>query len=87
MPPKKSNCQHTKQLSKKLLLIILSSLKYFARQGLGVRSHLNNEGNSIELLKLRSLDVPHKADFLRQNRWKMMHPEIQNEVLEIFGQK
>ncbi|KAJ8886577.1 hypothetical protein PR048_012789 [Dryococelus australis] len=33
----------------------------------------------MELLKLRSLDIPHMTDWLQQDIWQMTHPEIQNE--------
>ncbi|KAJ8880705.1 hypothetical protein PR048_017175 [Dryococelus australis] len=72
------------KIASEYLLVILSSWKCLAKEGLTVRKHFNNKGDLIELFKLRSLDVTNMTDWLQQDRWKMMHPEIQNEVLEIF---
>ena len=40
----------------KTLLKQLSSLKYLLRQGLAIRGHDDNEGNLVQLLKLRAED-------------------------------
>ena len=42
-----------KQLNRKMLIIIIRSIKYLARQGLALRGHLSDEGNCIQLLELQ----------------------------------
>ncbi|KAJ8867153.1 hypothetical protein PR048_033017 [Dryococelus australis] len=53
--------EHPQKITSECLLVILSLLKYLAMQGLAVRGHLNNKGNFMELLQLRSLDDPHMS--------------------------
>ena len=42
---------------REMLLKVLSTLRYLARQGLAIRGHHDDDGNLIQLLNCRSEDV------------------------------
>lgn len=64
------------------LFVIMSSLRYLARSGSGIRGHGADIGNLISLLEERANDVPElKAWLKRRDNW--LAPSIQNEILEI----
>lgn len=70
--------------ARKCLLTIISSLRYLMRTGNSVRSHDHNEGNLIELLEERCLDVPELNQWLAR-RNKFLSSDIQNEIIEIMA--
>jgi hypothetical protein len=76
------SCQ---QDSRHCLSMLFTTLKYLARQGLAMRGHSYEDGNYIQLLKLRATDVPVLTQWLERKIDMTSHP-IQNEILEMFGQ-
>ena len=64
---------------KNLLLKQLSSLQYLLRQGLAIRGHQDTEGNLIQLLGLRSEDVPGLKAWLREHRY--LSHQVVNEMI------
>jgi len=58
---------------------ILSSIRYLLRQGQAIRGHDDEEGNFMQLLKLRSDDVKELHDFLQVENRRYTSIEIQNE--------
>lgn len=72
------------QKARAALLVIVSSLRYLARTGSGVRGHEAGDGNLMSLLEERAGDVPElKAWLKRRDNW--LAPTIQNEILEILA--
>ena len=70
--------------SRKALLAIFETVKYLARQGLAMQGHTKDEGNFIQLLKLRSGDIPELKQWLkRRDNWLSNH--IQNEIVDLLG--
>lgn len=66
------------------LLKIISTPRYLARQGLAVRGHIENYGNFLQLLQLRSEDSQELYTWLeRRDNW--LSHDAQNELLEIMG--
>lgn len=52
--------------SHKALTAILSSIRFLAIQGLGLRGHDDNKGNLKQLSLLREADVPGLAEWLNR---------------------
>ena len=50
------------------LLKIISTIKYLARQGLPLRGHEESDGNFMQLLHLRSEDLPVLSDVVREKK-------------------
>ncbi|KAJ8888887.1 hypothetical protein PR048_008381 [Dryococelus australis] len=69
--------------ARKCLLTIISSLRYFMCIGNSVCSHDHSEGNLMELLEERCLDVPELNQWLKR-RNKYFSFDIQNELIEIM---
>ena len=70
-----------KQLNRKMLIIIIRSIKYLARQGLALRGHLSDEGNFIQLLKLQGETDAELRAWLLKKQEKYISGDIQNEIL------
>ena len=70
-----------------MLRIILSSIRYLARQGLAFRKVDSSDSNLIQLLELRAEDVPKINNWLAKSRQKYTSPENQNEMLSIMATK
>ncbi len=75
-------------------LVILSSIRFLARQGLPIRGHYINDaihgsgelnGNLMQLLHLRTEDIPELVAWLKRAQDRFTSPTIQNEVLEIMA--
>jgi len=56
-----SNLEEQKALNKKMLMAILQNIQFLGRQGLALRGHNEKESNFLQLMKLRSLDLPVRA--------------------------
>ncbi|XP_054267247.1 zinc finger MYM-type protein 1-like [Macrosteles quadrilineatus] len=86
--PIESQLSHVKLEQQKLalesLMTIISSVKYLVRQGMAVRGHKNDEGNLMELLKVRCEDKPSLKQWLEKDI-TYTHPTIQNEIIQILG--
>ena len=72
----------------KMLLKLLSCIRYLGRQGLPLRGHHedteNFEGNLYQLLLLQAQDSPQMKTWLRRKEY--ISPEIVNELIMIMGQ-
>ena len=80
--------QHSKekQVNRKMLLKIVSSLRYLARQGLAVRGDGNEKDcNLAQLLRLKGEDDSLMLEWLERKYNKYTLPEIHNELLSVMG--
>ena len=74
-----------------MLLKILSSIRYLARQSLPLRGNWKEEekseydSNFFQLLKLRCEDDPKLAEWMDKKSNKFLSPKIQNEILQIMA--
>ena len=69
-----------------MLRLILSSIRFLARQGLALRGSGSDESaNLIQLLRLRGEDDPNILTWLEKSARKHTAPENQNEMLEIMS--
>lgn len=73
----------TKAENRKMLLKLVSSLKFLLRQGLAIRGHSESEGNLFQLLFLRGEDDPPLRRWLQQQQY--MSHEITNEIIMLLG--
>lgn len=78
-----SQVQKNQAENRGLLLKQLSSLQFLLRQGLAIRGHKETEGNLIQLLKLRSEDMPSLKSWL-QERHYLSH-QVVNEMISLMG--
>ena len=80
-----------KSKNRKILLTILSNIRYLARQALPLRGDWNTEtmceenSNFHQLLKLRAQENPEIIEWLQKRDEKYTSPEIQNEMLEAMA--
>ena len=75
-----------KEVACDILQIILSSVRFLARQGLALRGNNSDaESNLLQLLKLRSKECPQLCTWLQRERLKYTSHECQNEMLEIMA--
>lgn len=74
-----------KVAARDILNIILSSVRYLARQGLALRGDADAESNLIQLLHLRAEDKPQVMKWLERSSRKYTSHENQNEMLEIMA--
>ena len=70
-----------------MLLHVLSTVRYLARQGLAFRGHNDDASNFMQLLKLRCDDIPEMRQWLENNSRKYASHDIQNEMVELMGQR
>ena len=66
-----------------MFLVQVECVKYLLRQSLALRGHIENEGNLIQLLKLREADV-HGLDLWITNGNYQSH-DIINEICQIIS--
>ena len=84
------SAQHSSDIKyhQKMLLKVLSSVRYLARQGLALRGHdetkASFEGNLYQLLFLQSNDCQGMQAWLHKREY--ISPEIINEIISIMGQ-
>ncbi|XP_015770301.1 PREDICTED: xanthine dehydrogenase/oxidase-like [Acropora digitifera] len=74
--------------NRKILLSILSNIRYFARQAFplrGDRGLSEEKSNFHQLLNLRAQENPEIIEWLRKRDEKYTLPEIQNELLEAMA--
>ena len=75
-----------KEQARSMLRLILSSIRFLARQGLALRGSGSDESaNLIQLLRLRGEDDPNILTWLEKSARKHTAPENQNEMLEIMS--
>ncbi len=71
-----------------MLHLILSSVRFLARQGLALPGNNSDEsGNLVQLLKLRAHDIPEMLKWLEKNSQKHISPENQNEMWQTGGKR
>jgi len=73
--------QHVAQ---KCLRVLFTTAGYLARQGLAFRGHDEQEGNFLQMLKVRSADIPEMERWLK-HRFPYTHHSIQDEMLQLYG--
>ena len=76
--------QYKMQVSQnqRMLLKILSSIRFLARQALAIRGHHNDyDGNLIQLLKFQGEGDDEIFKWLEKKTNKYTSPEVQNELI------
>ena len=69
-----------------MLLHILSSVRFLARQGLALRGDGSDESsNLMQLLCLRAEDKPEILQWIKRSAQKHISPENQNEMLQLMA--
>ena len=68
---------------RRILLIEAECIKYLLRQGLALRGHVEDEGNLIQLLKLREGDVVGLSTWMKEGNY--LSHDIINEICEIIS--
>ena len=77
---------HEKQKACDMLYLILSSVRFLARQGLALRGdHCSEESNLTQLLHLRSECNPEMLQWLVKHSNKHVSTENQNEMLQLMA--
>ena len=66
-----------------ILLKLLSSIRYLARQRIPLRGHKGDEGNLFQLLKLQQTDVEGLQSFIDEGQY--LSHEIINELIEMMA--
>lgn len=64
---------------------ILSSIRLLGRQGLAIRDGNELDGNFQQLLRMKAMDDPNLAEWLRRTENVYTSPEIQNEIIKVMG--
>ena len=80
--------QHAKEkeCNRKMLLKILASIRYLARQGLALRGDGDeDDGNFLQLLKLKGEDDPAMLEWLKRKVNKYTSHEIQNDIIKVMA--
>ena len=73
-------------LRRRVLLKIISSIRYLARQSLALRGHNNDEeGNLYQLMKHRGEDDEEILEWLKKKSSKSLTTESQNELIRIMA--
>ena len=75
--------QSTQAENQLMLLRQLSSLKLLLRQGMAIRGHKEENGNLVQLMLLRSEDVPGLKKWLEKHQY--MSHQIVNEMITLMG--
>lgn len=75
--------QNEQKKNRELLLTLLSSVCFLARQGLALRGNVEQEGNLYQLLKLRISEQPNVKEWLQDGTY--MSHDIINEIVKLMG--
>ncbi len=68
-----------------MFIKILQNIRFFARQGLPLRSHGEAESNFLQLFRLRGLDCPLAEPWMKKKSDKYLSHAIQNECLLLLS--
>lgn len=68
-----------------MLLKILSSIRYLARQGLALRGNGDETDNFLQLLQLKAEEDPAVLEWLKRKTGKYTSPEVQNDLLKVMA--
>lgn len=71
-------------VAQKCLRVLFTTAGYLARQGLAFRGHDEQEGNFLQMVKMRSADVPDMESWLTRKS-PYTHHSIQDEMLKLYG--
>ena len=63
----------------------MRNVRFLARQGLALHGSIEEESNFIQLLKLEGEVDSHIEKWLKKKSGKYIHPEIQNECLQLMS--
>ena len=63
---------------------IMSSIRFLCRQGLALRGD-NEDGNLTQLLLMRAESDPNLKDWMKRKQNVYTSPDIQNEIIKLFG--
>ena len=74
-----------REINQKCLLKIIETLQYLSRQGIPLRGHDDAESNFIQLLLVRSKNVPELKSWLSKKKGKYTSHDIQNELVCIMA--
>lgn len=66
-----------------MLLIEIQCIKCLLRQGIALRGHVEDEGNLIQLLKLREADVDGLSSWIKEGNY--LSHDIVNEICQIIS--
>jgi hypothetical protein len=79
------NLTHQIQQAKRrrMLLTEIQCIRYLLRQGLAIRGHGEDEGNLIQLLKLRAPDVDDLSEWINEKHY--LSHDIINEICQIIS--
>jgi hypothetical protein len=78
--------QNQQAANRTALKKIVSTLLFLARQSQSIRGHSDDEGNFMQLLRLRATDSPELKSWLtREHRNKWLSHDVQNEILQILS--
>ena len=81
-----SSLRHEKLERRKVLLKILSNIRFLGRQGLAFRGDGDeSDSNFMQLFHLRSEDNPSLLGWLEKRTDKYTSPEIQNSIIKVMG--
>ena len=78
-----SSANKEKSENREMLLRVLSSLRYLLKQGLSIRGHSSDDGNLMQLLRLRGEDCPLLSKWIQKQQY--LSPEIINELIKLMG--
>lgn len=67
------------------LMKIVESIRFLATQGIPIRGHSEEKSNFIQLLKLRSQDIPLLKSWMERSSYKWISHDIINEVLYLLS--
>jgi len=70
--------------ARRMLLMLMTSLRFLARQGLAVRGHEDKNGNFEQLLLLRQGDSEELVRWMKRSH-TFTSPAIQNEILGLMA--
>lgn len=68
---------------RRMLLIEVECIRYLLRQGLALRGHTEDEGNLIQLLKLRAADVDGLSLWIEDGNY--LSHDIINEICQMIS--
>ena len=80
--------QHVKEkeLNRSMLIKIMSSIRFLARQGMALRGDSSEEdGNFFQMLRLKAEEDPRMHEWLRKKTNKYTSHEIQNGILKVMA--
>ena len=74
-----------KVMNRKIFIKILENTRYLARQGLPFRGHDDSNGNFIQLMKLRGLDIPQIEQRMKKKTDTYLSHDIQDKILFLMS--